>query len=191
MLAYHSDPKLKAKYLSRVRRHRKADEIIHGVYWENGKGCAVGCTIHSANHYAYETELGIPTVLARLEDGIFESLPNGESKLWPEQFLSAIAPGADLSLVWPRFAVWLLLDEEWGAIRHAKKASTKAAIQAVGDAYAKVVAGAPLASIDWRKLRYAAYAAAAYAASGGKARQAQAVKLLSLLKEAICITATR
>ena len=95
MLAYHNDPSIKEKYLLRVRSHAAQDEIIKGKYWENGKGCAVGCTVHSSNHSAYETELGIPAWLARVEDRLFEGMPLARAKLWPEQFLSAIRPGAD------------------------------------------------------------------------------------------------
>ena len=72
MIAFHNDPTIKEKYLSRVTEHERADEIVKGQYWENGKGCAVGCTIHSGNHAAYETELGIPRWMARLEDCISE-----------------------------------------------------------------------------------------------------------------------
>ena len=104
MQAFLGKASVKREYLSRVRKHRKADELIHGTYWEHGKGCAVGCTVHSGNHGDYETQLGIPRILARLEDGIFESLSNGKAQEWPERFLSAIKPGADLSLVWPKFA---------------------------------------------------------------------------------------
>jgi hypothetical protein len=64
MLAYHNDPKIKAQYLRRVRAHEKMDEIIQGKYWERGRGCAVGCTIHGSDHTQYETELGIPEWLA-------------------------------------------------------------------------------------------------------------------------------
>jgi hypothetical protein len=45
LIAFHNDQKIKDKYLARVEAHRKADEIIKGKYWENGKGCAVGCTL--------------------------------------------------------------------------------------------------------------------------------------------------
>ena len=54
MEAFHNDPSIKEKYLTRVQAHYKADEIIQGKYWENGKGCAVGCTIHSSDHKNYE-----------------------------------------------------------------------------------------------------------------------------------------
>jgi hypothetical protein len=172
LIAFHGDPKIKAKYLARVKAHRKADEIIHGTYWKKGKGCAVGCTIHGSDHGAYETELGIPRVLAHLEDGIFESLPNGRAKDWPVEFLTAIPVGADLSRVWSRFAVWLLGDAEDGVIRFAKTDRTRNAILAVVAAYS--LEQTPSAR-EWRELAsaarhadaaaYAAYAdAAAYAA---------------------------
>src|SRR4029077_2162604 len=168
LIAFHGKPEIKDFYLTRVRAHKAADEIIHGKYWISGKGCAVGCTIHSGDHGAYETEMGIPRILARLEDGIFESLSNGRAKDWPEQFLSAITPGSDLSGVWPRFAVWLLVDEKYGVIQFAKKEAAKKAIQDVAGAYQQVIDGTA-AQIEWMKLRraaaYAAYAAAdAYAA---------------------------
>ena len=72
LIAFHGDPAVKEKYLNRVTLHERADEIIHGKYWENGKGCAVGCTVHSSKHAAFETELGIPLMLAKLEDRLFE-----------------------------------------------------------------------------------------------------------------------
>ena len=96
MLAFHNDIKIKNKYLKRVKQHEKADEIIKGTYWENGKGCAVGCTIHGSDHKLYETELGIPEWLARLEDALFEGMNNEAAKEWPRVFLSTIKPGVDL-----------------------------------------------------------------------------------------------
>jgi hypothetical protein len=109
--AYHNDPAVKAAILAQLERHRLADEIIKGHYWENGKGCAVGCTIHSGRHAEYEPRFGIPQMLARLEDFIFEGLANGEAKTWPERFMGAIRPGADLSLVGWTFLHWLITDE--------------------------------------------------------------------------------
>src|SRR6266571_3756661 len=135
MLAFHGKQEVKDFYVSRVRAHYEADEIIHGRYWENGRGCAVGCSIHGSNHSAYETELGIPRILAHLEDCIFEGMGNGDSKEFPLRFLSVIEPGADLSLVWYQFAHWLLIDPEDGVIRFAKANKTREAIQQVADLY--------------------------------------------------------
>ena len=108
MLSFHNDPKIKKKYLDRVIAHQKADEIIKGKYWEGGKGCAVGCTIHSSNHNAYEQELGIPEWLAKLEDTIFEGLPNDKAKKWPQEFLKAIKVGVDLEPVKWEFCAFIL-----------------------------------------------------------------------------------
>ena len=47
MLAYHNDPALKAKLLADLQVHADADQLVKGQYWEDGKGSAVGCTLHS------------------------------------------------------------------------------------------------------------------------------------------------
>jgi hypothetical protein len=172
LIAFHGDVKVKAKYEARIHAHKLADQIIHGTYWEDGKGCAVGCTIHSDNHAEYETLLGIPRILARLEDGIFEALPNERALEWPGQFLKAIPVGADLSGVWPKFAQWLLTDPENGVIKFSKTQNTKDAIQAVSDLYRDGCADPE----TWVKARIAAYVAAdvAYAADAAAAVYATA-----------------
>ena len=130
--AFFNDPAIKEKYLGRVRAHRLADQIVHGVYWQNGKGCAVGCTVETSYypHWRYPVELGIPEWLAYLEDMIFESLPNDKALSWPEKFLEAIPVGADLTLVRPRFLVWLLSDEKNGVLT-LKDDNVKAAINRI------------------------------------------------------------
>lgn len=112
--AFNGDEKIKEKYLNRVLAHQKADEIIQGRYWENGKGCAVGCTIEGSDHSKYETELGIPQEVAYLEDVIFEELKNGKAKEFPARFLKAVPVGADLSKVTAQFVVWQFEDEKYG-----------------------------------------------------------------------------
>lgn len=108
MKSFHSDIKVKEKYLKRVKAHAVADEIIKGRYWVEGKGCAVGCTIHSNNHNAYESELGIPEWLARVEDTIFEGLPNEKAKSWPQYFLESIPIGKDLNQIKVTFIIFIL-----------------------------------------------------------------------------------
>jgi hypothetical protein len=114
MLSYHSDPAVKARYLARVEGHAAADEIIKGRYWEAGKGCAVGCTIHGGSHEDFELELGIPQMLAWLEDVIFEGLPNRLAKTWPGRFLSSIDPGRNLTPVPWKLLHWLLTEDSRG-----------------------------------------------------------------------------
>lgn len=110
MKAYHGDHALKERVMKELAEHREADRLVKGQYWENGKGCAVGCLIKCDDHLLYESMFGIPVELAYLEDRIFESLENHESQLWPERFMGAVNVGADLSKVHLRFMYWLLTD---------------------------------------------------------------------------------
>lgn len=108
MKAFHNDQAIKDKYLERLKAHYKADEIIKGTYWEEGKGCAVGCTIHGYDHQLYETELGIPEWLARFEDTIFEGLENSLAKEWPIRFLESIKTGCDLESIKIPFLIYIV-----------------------------------------------------------------------------------
>ena len=111
MKAFFNNPKIKEELILQLESHYKADEIIKGTYWKNGKGCAVGCTVHSANHKSYEKQLGIPTWLALLEDYIFENLPNEKAKEFPLQFARAIPVGFDKwYIIYHKFCIYLLTD---------------------------------------------------------------------------------
>ena len=214
MEAYHSNPELKAQFVALITAHEAADEIVQGTYWNDGRGCAVGCSIDSlnritgtrhshGNHAAYESLIGVPRILARLEDGIFEGLPLDVAKTWPRRFAEAIRPGADLSGVWTCFAVWLLTDAEHGVIRFAKNKRQRTAIQAVAELYSRQIAGETISKNAWQSAAYAAaaaadaaYAADAYAAAAAdayaadayaakqQARIVQADKLIALLEAA-------
>jgi hypothetical protein len=181
MHAFQNDPAVKAMYISRIKAHAAFDEIVQGTYWEegpfrdqiqHGRGCAVGCTIHSSEHSRYETELGIPRQLAYLQDRIFEGLALADAKDFPLAFLTAIPVGADLSLVMPRFMVWLLSDPEHGTMRLCSE-SGKEATEAVVALYQRLIEGDLVVDQEWRAVSklaataadaaYAAYATAAYA----------------------------
>ena len=183
MQAFHNDPAIKEFYLARIRAHQAADEIIHGQYWKNGKGCAVGCSVHSGDHKAYELELGIPRIVARLEDGIFERLRSPDDIPWPEQFLLSISVGADLSMVWPQFAVLLLADDKYGVLRHVQQneyCREKRVIERVVELYRSWIASGVRPAADAAD----AAADAAYAARRQEITRWQAQTLLRLLVEA-------
>lgn len=98
--------------------------IVQGTYWEgNGieKGCHVGCTLHDfakkydinpSDHSAFEMLFGIPQVLARLFDCIHEGLKENETSVFLKAVRDTIRPNMDLSLVWPKLALWILIDDE-------------------------------------------------------------------------------
>lgn len=152
MQAFHNDSSVKERYLSRVRVHAAADEIIRGRYWENGKGCAVGCTIHGDSHQAYEDELGIPRAIARLEDRIFEGMTNEVAIKFPAAFLEAVNIGADLSLVLPKFYVRIFSDPEKGTILKARPDGV-VAIQRVIDLFGELIAGNKVTRDSWVEAR--------------------------------------
>jgi hypothetical protein len=181
LVAFHGKESIKKKYLSRVRAHRVADEIIQGTTWTGKKGCAVGCTLHAYDHLAYERELGIPMMLARLEDSIFEGLSVNDSKAWPEDFLNAIPVGADLSMIWPRFALYLIIDKKEGVIRFAKRSDVKKALREVASLFQEWIStGIKPSDTKWReaaqKARTARSAAAAWAAEAAEAAEAAAAE---------------
>ncbi|HEY5235349.1 MAG TPA: hypothetical protein VIJ14_04150, partial [Rhabdochlamydiaceae bacterium] len=147
MIAFHGKQETKDFYMSRIKAHALADEIIKGQYWEGGKGCAVGCTIHGSTHKDYEIELGIPEWLARLEDALFENISDEKAKQWPVQFLEAINIGSDLEKVKKPFLIFILknnlktldslkVDPKFDAVIKSIEASKAATLQMI-DAHEK------------------------------------------------------
>jgi hypothetical protein len=170
MFAFHSLPQLKESKLAQIEAHQAADEIVKGKYWEGGKGCAVGCTVHGSDHSAYERELGIPRMLARLEDRIFEGMPNADAKLFPARFISAIPVGADLSLVGWQFLHWLIVDVNE---RHGNE-KTKAAVVDAIEILRRRSIGEVINPVDARNAATTARRAAAAAAADAAAADAAA-----------------
>jgi hypothetical protein len=150
------------------------------------------------SHKLAETETGIPQILWRLEDCIFEGLPNAAAKGWPEQFTDAIRPGADLAMIWPRFALWLLTEE---LPQFTRRAASTAALAEVAMLYrewcesgknpncerwigVRKNAASAAASASAASAAYAAAAASAAAEARYSAYGRQASKLIELLKAA-------
>lgn len=121
---------LKSALVAEIRKHREQDQVIQGSYGTlegpSGlfRGCAVGCAIDSlfmvnghytpencyADHGIYERELGIPRILAELQDVIHEGLSDESFPTWPERFMEAVPTETELSKVWPGFTIWLIGD---------------------------------------------------------------------------------
>ena len=212
MNAWLNDPELKARIVAQVQAHYDADEIVQGKYWEGGKGCAVGCILHDRDggHSRFPGEFGIPGELARLVDSVFEGLSKAHAKELPLRFVTAIPVGADLSMVIPRFLVWLLMDPTHGVIRLAGYGAP--AVQRVADLYGRAINGGNVTREEWdaagdaagaamdaRDAGAAAWAAARAASDAARdawaaraagaagaaraARAAQADKLIALLQE--------
>lgn len=184
-LAWHNDAKLKETYMERMRAHAAADEIIQGTYWQNGKGCAIGCLMESDSpHKLIEEVLGIEERISRLIDRLFEGLPNDKAKLFAVVTPDAIPVGADLSLVTPKFLVWLLEDVKC----HAKNSpDVLTAINNVQELYARVIRGEVVTDDEWASAAEAA-AWAAWAAWAASAAANQYEKMADKLIELLSTT---
>jgi hypothetical protein len=169
------DAATKRKFISRARKHQLADEIIKGIYWENGKGCAVGCLVHGSSHEKLAEELGIPIQMAYLIDCLFEGIPLDKAKAFPLRFVKSIPVGKDLGPVMDRFFLALLSDPEQGFMLSASE-SVRPAIQTVIDLYTRQVADDYPSREEWRAADSAAdraeYRAAARAADRAADRAA-------------------
>jgi regulator of protease activity HflC (stomatin/prohibitin superfamily) len=140
---------------------------------EKGRGCAVGCSLNSiavltkslkidrSAHALYEQYIGVPKILARLEDRIFEGSSVAWSLDWPVRFGATIPESADLSMVWPRFALWLL-DVELR--RLAKGQESIASLDEVSGLYREWIGGTKPHTDRWVSARRNAHAYAAAAA---------------------------
>ncbi|MDB4726119.1 hypothetical protein OAF54_01690 [bacterium] len=155
----------KEQLVNNLKAHQKADEFIQGRYWRYGKGCAVGCSIIDfegcpEEHSEFERLFGIPQPLARLEDGIFEGLSIEDSKWWPVAFAEAVPIDADLSMVLPKFMVWLL-----EGVKHYAKPDGVKAIDRVIELYKLKITGENPERELWIEARKAAADAASDAAA--------------------------
>jgi len=189
MQAFHNDPKIKDFYLTRLKMHRAADELIHGIYWENGKGCAIGCTLHSDKHEDFETVLGLPEWFAFLFEFLFEKQKNSKAKDFPIQALEAIHIGADLQKTYHKFCVFLLEEiiqfdkEKFPQVKKAiddiiqlhRRVIDKAVVQEEERSAAQAAAWSAKESVAWSAKESVAWSAAI---------EKIADKLIELLKEA-------
>ena len=117
--AFNNDKEFKDQMIAAAISHREKDEYIAGCYAKmNGsfKGCSVGCSLFDvkgikgidvgedyADHALLAKELGIPEFICRLQDSIFEGLPESERLRWTERLFNSIPLGADLTPVLPKF----------------------------------------------------------------------------------------
>ena len=218
--AFNNDETFRQQMVEAAVAHRLADEFIAGTYVDHGRstfrGCSVGCSLYDVqvlrgyprladygDHALLARELGLPQFLVRLQDAIFEGLPETERYQWTERLYRAIPVGADLVPTLPKFLLRVLDDlpetdradvtnavegvrvplREWIATGGVDPDAAAGAAGAADAAYAAAYAAAAAAAA-------AAYAAAEAAAAAGAHAAAEAaaaawVKISDHLIEAI------
>lgn len=175
----------KTEFVKELERHQKADLFLKGTYSAGEKGCAVGCSLKSiaiikgikldpSDHKEYETHLGIPEWLARVEDTIFEGLPLERSKSWPVEFATAIKEGSNLEKIKGPFLI-MVLKSTLDTFDHEEHPDVKAAIDGSIELWQRDDIG----SEEWHKA-----AAEAWAAADAAARAAAAAARAAAAAEA-------
>jgi hypothetical protein len=177
MLTYLNDSALKQALLDQLSIHEQQDQFVKGTYARmNGqfRGCAIGCALHSLNilqgktdlrwatdqHARYETELGLPTWLAYLEDHIFERLPDVESRTWPRRFAEAIPVGAVVDhRTLAQILRWGLADPTHGARHTTNEAAIVAIVDQMIALFDRAIAGQSPSDTEWHEAALAAWTA--------------------------------
>ena len=161
------------KLREEVAAHVAADSIAQGIYWDNKtkRGCFIGCLAKRDDPSLNEATYGLPVMLQRIAESIFEGLPANEAKAFFATLPDAVGcDGKDLTKV-----SWQFLAAELRSLPEQP-----AEIQAVID---PVIAGMDLLAgeQEWPAARadadadaWAADAAAAAAAAAAWAARAAA-----------------
>ena len=114
MTAWNGDKELKESVIDSIKQKIGNGQLMHGTYGEEHDGKMMGCAVFITTcnsdrpHEIFEEKYGIPAVLARYEDVIFEQLRAPHDEKWPVRFAEAIPVGADLSRVKSQFQCWLM-----------------------------------------------------------------------------------
>jgi len=184
-----------------VAAHVAADSIAQGIYWDEGskRGCFIGCLAHSDDPGINEQTYGLPVIVQRIAEAIFESLPDDEAKAFFAALPDAMGcDGKDLSKVG-----WQFLAAELRALS-VQTAEIQVVIDPViagmdllasGQEWADARADADADAAVWAACAAAtaadaaadaadAAAAAVWAAADAAARRRQRDTLLALISQA-------
>lgn len=83
-----------------VADHIAADQVVQGRYWENNRGCFIGCLTHSSKSQLVTHKFGMPLPLVCITERVFDRLTEKESVKFFADIPAAIdIDGKDLSLI--------------------------------------------------------------------------------------------
>ena len=177
------------KLRQEVAAHVAADSIVQGIYWdtENHKGCFIGCLAKEDDPTINEAAYGLPVMLQRIAESIFEALPANEAKAFFAALPDAVScDGKDLSKV-----SWQFLAAELRSLP-GQPAEIQVVINPViagmdllasGQVWAAAWAAAAAADAAWAA--WAAATAAAWAAAAAPAWAAAAVAAAPAARAAV------
>jgi len=167
--AFHNDPTIKDKMLRSAIAHRRGDTFVQGLgeYFEEGKGCHLGCAVMSVTgkrgnwHRQFSDLVNCHPEISNLQEYFFESLPMQKDRLWSESVIDAMPVGADLDRGYWSFMAWMLIDPDYGVIACESQEQARLAIQEVGLLCRRSSAGDMPTESEWTDAARAADAALA------------------------------
>lgn len=153
LTSFFNDEILKVETGANLVAARKSGRIepggCHGEY-DMCVTCAIAVTVQKfpTNYGDYVTMLGLPKLLAEIEEDVFERLPRDEATFFPERVIEAIGVGYDLSNIGWALLKSTMLEHE--GFRHRLVTKTVTACARFLD---PLIAGGRVDSIDANELR--------------------------------------
>lgn len=112
LLSFRGDAALKATHVAQAEHHAEADMLMSGTYGTGAgaefRGCSVGCFAYDINrqtdelgnwHETVADARGLPEWLIRLQDSLFEGLPQAERAGFHVELARRIPVGVNLEPV--------------------------------------------------------------------------------------------
>lgn len=156
-----------------VEEHIAADAVIKGNYWDGSRGCFIGCLNHSSDPTGAEKQYGLPVMVQRIAESIFERLPFEDAVKFFAALPNAIGcDGKDLSRIGWQFLVQALRNMP------PQPAEIQAVVDPVIDGLELLAAGGEWpadAAVATRRAAFAAAVAASAAVAADAADAAAAV----------------
>lgn len=88
------------KLRQEVAVHVAADQVVQGCYWTGSRGCFIGCLAHSHDPLIVEEKYGLPIMVQRIAESIFERLSHKEAVAFFAALPDAVGcDGKNLNLV--------------------------------------------------------------------------------------------
>ena len=139
--SYKGDNNFKQQMVTAIIAYKENDRIVKGHYWEDGRGCNIGCGEYAVcqilghefedrRHKKLAEELEVPEAIFHLGDTIFEKLPEDAANQFVVDFYQAIPVGKDLTNVVIDMKIAILSDPDFGARQYSDD-NGKAAIDSV------------------------------------------------------------
>jgi hypothetical protein len=156
-IAFHGDPSVKEKALSRLKEHIAAGTFRYNPAWSEKGASALGSVIEDSDPDVYAATTGFPIPLVMILDRLVNDLKGGleVASAFAVAWLEGTPVGADLSDIVTRTLIFILEDPT--LVSHSiQSASVEQCRLQVLDIHRRTLAGEGVARQEWRRARSSA-----------------------------------